>query len=331
MTVSSQLQASLFILLSTSTLLLSVTEQANTVVPYFRGPGYLNCSVADFFGPSDCYIDDDPNCTDAEIESTCDESSFMETFDSAFANIYFPLICNCEVAYDCAGICTFNTDEQPASPIVERGETFTGVGTVLCPALEYFVWATSCVPTVNNVTSCGTCDVTDAEDNWEYSDGDEFAVISLPCECLSVYDCAASCTFTAGNVSGPVAVIPSTIATPVSSSPITAPQAPTTAVAVPVLPLSSGPVVVPVPTAVVVPAVSGPTPVPVVANVTTVAAPQIPISGPMMAVVPVARSPIAAPSSRNATSFASTTTPSHHRHLATFMMMIVMAITLLGV
>lgn len=58
---------------------------------------------------------------------------------------------------------------------------------------------TPCRPRIDNLVSCGLCDVTALTDNvTENQFGDEFITFPLLCECFVMTDCPDTCNFTSG-------------------------------------------------------------------------------------------------------------------------------------
>lgn len=162
-------------------------DDSNTTSPVlgdYVGPGFLECDTfSDFANCDISFIED---CT--FDPSTCGIQDFTSILDViATGRLTVPLLCNCVQATDCP--CSYTETE-----IESNTTSFEGPGTVVCPGVDYLV--EPCFP----LDTAGLC--VDTPECLEFDVApfifsDDFGEIHipLPCDCLRVAGCPATCTF----------------------------------------------------------------------------------------------------------------------------------------
>ena len=172
----------------------------------FTGPGYLNCSYAEWFETDGCasFDLDVLSCPDALscFANGTDQlgDQLLPTLDASASLIYIRLTC-CLTASDCPPSCTFLEGTPPEPDPVSATQNFTGVGVVTCPYVDFFSLQRTgqCLPMVrdSDFSACGSCDIGDLGSN-NFTAGDPTIAIPLPCDCLILENCPDTCTFEAG-------------------------------------------------------------------------------------------------------------------------------------
>ena len=192
--VASQLLAALVVIFTVSL----ASGQNSTGMQYTGQPaGYIACPSDDV---QECQLGVNQNCSAQELISCNVTIDILPTFSDDRMTAYIPLLCECAIATDCASTCTFTEGDVPTSPPGTGSvgtENFTGVGSVHCFTADLL--NTPCRPRIDNLASCGLCDVTALTDNvTENQFGDEFITFPLLCECFVMTDCPDTCNFTSG-------------------------------------------------------------------------------------------------------------------------------------